>query len=379
MLKKLSLRGRLTLLISGLFLLMCTVQMLLNNYHASQQVSALIRTIQLPGELDINCVPAQVITIGQAHDMMGTAFLKNWGTLLLVLLLGALCTYILVGYCLRPLRQLTEHILQTGVSNLDRPPEISAKVDEVAQLADSFNSLSLRLADAFASQQRFLADAAHELRTPLAILQTKLDVFSRRRHTVEEYEELLGSVTRQTARLTSLSSQLLDLTRKQPHAAEPLLFRALAEEVQCDLADAAAVWDVSLRMDIPDDLSVVADYMALYRILFNLVENGIKYNHEGGEVLIHAETDKSHWRLTVADTGCGVRESDYPLLFEPFWRADGSRSRESGGAGLGLPIVKELTGQMKGTISVEPNLPHGTVFRLIFPLDSTNILKGSVK
>ena len=366
MLKKLSLRGRLTLLISGLFLLMCTGQMLLNNYHTSQQVSALIRTIQLPSGTEMDRVPAHVITIGQANDMLDAAFLKNWGALLLVLLLGALCTYILVGYCLRPLRQLTEHIRKTGVSNLDCPPEISVAVDEVAQLTDSFNTLSLRLADAFASQQRFLADAAHELRTPLAVLQTTLDVFSRRRHTVEEYEELLESVTRQTARLTSLSNQLLDLTRKQPHAAETFPLCVLAEEVQCDLADAAAVRDVSLRMDIPDDLSVMADYMALYRILFNLMENGIKYNHEGGEVTIHAEADGSHWRLAVADTGCGIQESDYPLLFEPFWRADGSRSRESGGVGLGLPIVKNLVEQIGGTITVKANPPQGTVFDLTF-------------
>lgn len=108
--------------------------------------------------------------------------------------------------------------------------------------------------------------------------------------------------------------------------------------------------------------------MALYRILFNLVENGIKYNHEGGEVTIHAEEDGSHWRLTVADTGCGIQESDYPLLFEPFWRADGSRSRESGGAGLGLLIVKELVGQMEGTITVRKNSPQGTVFGLNFPV-----------
>lgn len=370
MLKKLSLRGRLTLLISGLFLLMCTGQMLFNNYHTSQQVSALIRTVQLPDGINVNRVPAEVITIGQAHDMLDAAFLKNWGTLLLVLLLGALCTYLLVGYCLGPLRQLTEHIRQTSVSNLDRPPEISAKVDEVAQLTDSFNTLSLRLANSFASQQRFLADAAHELRTPLAVLQTRLDVFSRRRHTVEEYEELLESVARQTARLTSLSNQLLDLTRKKPHTAETFLFRVLAEEVQCDLADAAAVRYVVLRLEIPADFSVRADYMILYRILFNLMENGIKYNHEGGEVSVHAEADESHWWLAVADTGCGIQKSDYPLLFEPFWRADGSRSRESGGAGLGLPIVKELTGQLQGTITVKPNSPQGTIFHLAFPLSS---------
>lgn len=211
MLKKFSLRGRLTLLISGLFLLMCTGQMLLNNYHTSQ---TLTRAVQLSPGAETDRVPAHIITIEQANEITGDVFLRNWGTLLLVLLVGAICTYILVGYCLRPLRKLTEHIRKTGVSNLGRPPEISAKVDEVAQLADSFNILSLRLADAFASQQRFLADAAHELRTPLAVLQTKLDVFSRRRHTVEEYEELLESVTRQTARLTSLSNQLLDLTRR---------------------------------------------------------------------------------------------------------------------------------------------------------------------
>lgn len=369
MLKKFSLRGRLTLLISGLFLLMCTGQMLLNNYHTSQ---TLTRAVQLSPGAETDRVPAHIITIEQANEITGDVFLRNWGTLLLALLVGAICTYILVGYCLRPLRQLTEHIRKTGVSNLDRPPEISAKVDEVAQLADSFNTLSLRLADAFASQQRFLADAAHELRTPLAVLQTKLDVFSRRGHTVEEYEELLESVTRQTVRLTNLSNQLLDLTRKQPNEAETFPLRVLAEEVQCDLADAASVRNVSLRLDIPADLSVRADYMALYRILFNLVENGIKYNHEGGEVLIHVETDKSHWRLTVADTGCGIQESDYPLLFEPFWRADDSRSRESGGAGLGLPIVKELTSRMEGTIFVKPNSPQGTIFHLTFPLYSRN-------
>lgn len=366
MLKKLSLQWRLTLLICGLFLLMCTSQMLLNSYHTAQQVRSLTRTIQLPPGTEIERVPARVITIGQADTIAGEVFLKNAGTLLFILLSGAVCTYLLVGCCLRPLRQLTEHIQQTSVSNLDCPPHIAASADEVAQLAGSFQALSQRLAEAFAGQQRFLADAAHELRTPLAVLQTKLDVFSRRRHTAEEYEALLESVARQTARLTHLSNQLLDLTRRRPQAAETFSLKGLADEVQCDLADAAAVKHVGLRLEIPSDFQVRTDYMALYRILFNLAENGIKYNRDGGSVTIRAVREADGWTLSVTDTGCGIRESDYGLLFEPFWRADTSRSRESGGAGLGLPIVKELAEQIGGQVTVKPNLPQGTVFCLAF-------------
>ncbi len=176
-----SLRTRLTLLISALFLLMCTMQMLLNSYHTSQQVNALIQTIPL-AENEINRVDMELVTIGQADAVISDVFLQNSLTLLIVLILGAVCTYGLVGYCLKPLYQLNDHIRHTTMNNLYMQPKIQGGTDEIEHLADSFHDLSQRLADTFANQQRFLADAAHELRTPLALLQPKLEVLARRSH-----------------------------------------------------------------------------------------------------------------------------------------------------------------------------------------------------
>ena len=358
--KKLSLQWRITLLISALFLTMCTGQMLVNSFLATRQMEKVV-TMMRP-VLEDATVHAEVIDIGRYHALTSQTFLQNWGVLTVVMALGALLTFLLVGYCLRPLHELTAHIRETNMSNLTAPAEVSASADEVAQLTQAYQELSSRLSRAFSEQQRFLADAAHELRTPLAVLQSKLDVFSKQPHTPEEYEILLSTLRRQTERLTALANQLLDLTRERTPHWEVFRLCDLCEEVLYDLEAAAKAGAVTVQQHIPEDLTVKSDYAMLYQIVFNLVENGIKYNHPGGTVNIRISQSPEHWSLEIQDTGCGIPPDARKSIFQPFYRLDASRSRKLGGAGLGLAIVRSLAEQLGGTIHAADVEPCGTVF-----------------
>ena len=346
--KKLSLQWRLTLLISALFLTMCTGQMLVNSFLATRQMEKVV-TMMRP-VLEDATVHAEVIDIGRYHALTSQTFLQNWGVLTVVMALGALLTFLLVGYCLRPLHELTAHIRETNMSNLTAPAEVSASADEVAQLTQAYQELSSRLSE----QQRFLADAAHELRTPLAVLQSKLDVFSKQPHTPEEYEILLSTLRRQTERLTALANQLLDLTRERTPHWEVFRLCDLCEEVLYDLEAAAKAGAVTVQQHIPEDLTVKSDYAMLYQIVFNLVENGIKYNHPGGTVNIRISQSPEHWSLEIQDTGCGIPPDARKSIFQPFYRLDASRSRKLGGA--------SLAEQLGGTIHAADVEPCGTVF-----------------
>ncbi len=166
--------------------------------------------------------------------------------------------------------------------------------------------------------------------------------------------------------MTHLSNQLLDLTRQSVPVIDLFSLRMLTEEICCDLQELANQQHVSLNLQIADDLMVETDMSALYRILFNLIENGIKYNQNGGSVTICAQRTERDWRLMVTDTGIGIKEADAAMVFEPFWRAENSRSRTLGGAGLGLSMVKKLTEQLHGSIEIQQNHPCGTVFTLFF-------------
>lgn len=358
--KKLSLQWRLTLLISALFLTMCTGQMLVNSLLATRQIEKVV-TMMRP-VLENDTIHAKVIDLSQYHALASQTLFQNWGVLVIVTVLGALCTFLLVGYCLKPLHELTTHIRETDMSNLAAPAGVPDGADEVAQLAQAYQELSSRLSRAFSEQQRFLADAAHELRTPLTVLRAKLDVFSKQSHTQEEYEALLSTVRRQTERLTALANQLLDLTRERTPHFELFRMKDLCDEVLCDLETAAKVKDVAVQYCIPEDFMVESDYAMLYQIIFNLVENGIKYNHPGGTVNVRVSKNRNQWILEVQDTGCGIPSDAWESIFQPFYRLDASRSRKLGGAGLGLAIVKELACRLGANIEIKEAPPTGTIF-----------------
>lgn len=362
--KKLSLQWRLTLLISALFLAMCTGQMLVNSLLATRQMEKVV-TMMRPA-LEGATVQAEVIDIGQYHALTSQTFLQNWGVLAIVMVLGALFAFLLVGYCLKPLHELTAHIRETDMSNLTTPAGVSASADEVAQLTQAYQELSSRLSRAFSEQQRFLADAAHELRTPLAVLQAKLDVFSKQAHTPEEYEALLSAVRRQTGRLTALANQLLDLTRERTVRLEEFRLEDLCYEVMSDLEETAKTGEVTIDSHIPADFVVKSDYAMLYQIVFNLVENGVKYNHPGGAVSVRASKSQDQWVLEVQDTGCGIPPDARESVFQPFHRMDASRSRKLGGAGLGLAIVKELGSCLGACIRITDAQAGGTTFSISF-------------
>lgn len=363
--KKLSLQWRLTLLISALFLTMCTGQMLVNSFLATRQMEKVV-TMMRP-VLEDATVHAEVIDIGRYHALTSQTFLQNWGVLTVVMALGALLTFLLVGYCLRPLHELTAHIRETNMSNLTAPAEVSASADEVAQLTQAYQELSSRLSRAFSEQQRFLADAAHELRTPLALMQAQLELFSSEHPDVlPETAEFLTLLREQTERLTQMTKTLLEMSNLQQVARnERIQLAPMIEEIFTDLAPLAEKRGVTL--DAEGDGSLIGSDALIYRLLFNLTENAVKYNRPGGSVRVELAQGQEKCIIRVSDTGCGIPEEYQRSIFHPFFRVDKSRSREYGGAGLGLSLVWEIANLHGGSVWVEESSDKGTTIAVGLP------------
>ena len=285
-----------------------------------------------------------------------------------VILAGGAVTYFLAGRALKPLRQFSRHMEQVQVQNLSEPlPQPQAR-DEIARLTHTFNEMLVRLDQAFTAQRQFSANAAHELRTPLAVLQTKLEVFQKRADpTPQEYAEALSMVAVQTDRLSHLVSVLLELTELGTvQRTDPVSLAALTEEVLCDLAQVAQEKDVTLRQT-PGDATLTGSDPLLYRAIYNLVENAIKYNRPGGTVTVAVRTEAHRALLQVADTGIGIPPAHWQAIFDPFVRVDKSRSRAMGGAGLGLALVRDIAQAHGGTVGVVKSSPQGTEIHLSLP------------
>ena len=226
-----------------------------------------------------------------------------------------------------------------------------------------------RLNNAFDVQKQFSANAAHELRTPLAVMQTNLEVFSKKKEpSVSEYQTLFSTILEQTNRLSHLASIMRDMTGLQRvKRSDTISLAALADEVLCDLAPIADQKQIKLSQSETDCI-VTGSYLLLYRAVFNLVENAIKYNQPGGSVQITISRSNGKAILRVADTGCGIPDEYRTSIFEPFFRVDKSRSREMGGAGLGLALVREIAALHGGTVQDEPAEGAGTVFTVALPM-----------
>lgn len=297
----------------------------------------------------------------------------------IVVAVGSIAAYFLVGRYTKPIRQLSERMRETGPEALSQRVELSGGGEETEELVRSFNEMTQQLDEAFAMQRRFSASAAHELRTPLAVLQTKLDVFRKRPRSREEYEGLLDVVGTNIRRLSDVVSNLLELTEtgELPNK-EDVSLDALLGRVRDDLSPLARGRNVSLSLAGAGDASghegqephparVLGNANLLYRVFFNLVENAIRYNHEGGDVTMEVSQTPDATCVTVADTGEGVDASQRELVFEPFFRVNKSRSRSFGGAGIGLSLVRSILARHGASVTCEANLPRGTAFVVRFP------------
>lgn len=300
---------------------------------------------------------------------------------ILIILLSSACTYFVSRRALKPLHSLSTKIEKIQAQNLSEPLEVPDSNDEISKLTLSFNEMLSRLNDAFTAQKQFSASAAHELRTPLAVMQTNLEVFARKKEpSTDEYLELFSMIQEQTGRLSHLAEILLDMTGIQTvERSETISLAELTEEVFCDLASVAEQKQIEL-IQRDGDCTVTGSYLLLYRAVYNLVENAIKYNHPSGKVTVTLHPGKvildassqPHPAdcafIEISDTGIGISPEYQEKIFAPFFRVDKSRSRAMGGAGLGLALVTEIARQHGGQVKVLESNEKGSTIALMLPL-----------
>ncbi len=286
----------------------------------------------------------------------------------LLALLGGVATYFISGHALRPIREFSDKIEKVQAQNLADSRIEENQVEELNQLSVSYNKMLERLSDAFEIQRQFTANAAHELRTPLALMQVQLDLYNSTRHPGSDEETLqtIKMVTEQNDRLGKMVKTLLDMSELQTVGRDDkIIVDALVDEVLADLEPLAQEKNIKL-IGKCENITMVGSDILIYRLVYNLVENAIKYNHAGGQVTVTADQKEKQVHLSVADTGNGIPEELRERVFEPFFRVDKSRSRALGGVGLGLALVHEIVRVHDGSITVRSNPSGGTIFDVMF-------------
>ena len=286
----------------------------------------------------------------------------------LLAFLGGVATYFISGHALKPIRDFSDKIEKVQAQNLANSRIEENTVKELNQLSVSYNKMLERLSDAFEVQRQFTANAAHELRTPLALMQVQLDLYNSTRHPGNDADTLqtMRMVTEQNGRLSKMVKTLLDMSELQTVGRdEKIIVDALVDEVLADLEPLAQEKSIKLIGKCKAATMVGSDIL-IYRLVYNLVENAIKYNHLGGQVTVTAYQKEKQVYLSVADTGSGIPEELRERVFEPFFRVDKSRSRELGGVGLGLALVREIVRVHDGSITVKSNPSGGTIFEVLF-------------
>ena len=282
-------------------------------------------------------------------------------------LLGGVATYFISGHALRPIRELSDKIEKVQAQNLADSRIEENQVKELNQLSVSYNRMLERLSDAFEIQRQFTANAAHELRTPLALMQVQLDLYHSNSHPDNDADtvQMIKMVTEQNDRLNKMVKTLLDMSELQTVGRDDeIILDALVDEVLEDLEPLAEGKNIRL-IGKCKDITMVGSDILIYRLVYNLVENAIKYNHSGGQVTVTADRKENHVYLSVEDTGAGIPEELKERVFEPFFRVDKSRSRELGGVGLGLALVREIVRVHDGSITVKSNPSGGTIFEVV--------------
>ena len=282
-------------------------------------------------------------------------------------LLGGVATYFISGHALSPLREFSDKIEKVQAQNLADSRIEENQVKELNQLSVSYNRMLERLSDAFEIQRQFTANAAHELRTPLALMQVQLDLYHSNGHPDNDADtvQMIKMVTEQNDRLNKMVKTLLDMSELQTVGRDDeIVLDALVDEVLEDLEPLAEGKNIRL-IGKCKDITMVGSDILIYRLVYNLVENAIKYNHSGGQVTVTADRREKHVYLSVKDTGTGIPEELKERVFEPFFRVDKSRSRELGGVGLGLALVREIVRVHDGSITVKSNPSGGTIFEVV--------------
>lgn len=387
-LKKRSLQWRLTLLITLLVTVTCILMYFFISNSAvtgMENLESYIVQINKTDSTPITFnVDPSILFPDLSNQVQATKDLFRIRSMIatgIIILLSSIGTYFISRRALTPLHDLSTKIGKIQAQNLSESLEIPDSNDEISQLTASFNKMLSRLDDAFTAQKQFSASAAHELRTPLAVMQTNLEVFARKKTpSTEEYQEIFSLIQEQTGRLSHLAEILLDMTGIQTvERSETISLAELTEEVFCDLASVAEQKQIEL-IQIDGDCTVTGSYLLLYRAVYNLVENAIKYNHPSGKVTVTLHPGKvildassqPHPAdcafIEISDTGIGISPEYQEKIFAPFFRVDKSRSRAMGGAGLGLALVTEIARQHGGQVKVLESNEKGSTIALMLPL-----------
>lgn len=286
----------------------------------------------------------------------------------LLALLGGVVTYFISGHALRPIREFSDKIEEVQAQNLSDSRIEENNVRELNQLGISYNKMLERLSEAFEIQRQFTANAAHELRTPLALMQVQLDLYNSASHPGNDTDTLqtIKMVTEQNDKLNRMVKTLLDMSELQTVGRDDkIILDAIVEEVLADLEPLAVEKNIKL-IGKCEDATMIGSDILIYRLVYNLVENAIKYNHPLGQVTVTAYQRNKHVYLSVEDTGSGIPKELRERVFEPFFRVDKSRSRELGGVGLGLAFVREIVRVHDGSICIKSGKTGGTIFEVTF-------------
>lgn len=292
-----------------------------------------------------------------------------WGKSLLITAIitciSSIIVYFLVGYFLKPLKKFNKQLQNIQVKNLQEPIPLTSNSVEIVKITDTFNEMLKRINDAFSAQKQFSANAAHELRTPIAVMQTQIEVLKKNDNSdISDYKDVTNMVATQTERLSQVIDILLEMTQLQTAEKRDMIsLYELIEEVICDLSAVAEQKNVEI-IQKSGDTKLLGNEMLIYRAIYNLIENAIKYNIEGGNVSVEIEEDEKYAKVIVIDTGKGIDKNNWKQIFEPFFRVDKSRSRSMGGAGLGLALVKEIALRHAGDVCVVNSNNNGTKIEL---------------
>ena len=362
-----SIRAQLTLLMVGLLVCCCVVLTWLV-YRSTSELLELAAA---------NAINQGALSIVLDVDAIERSILFDaLGILLFVIVAGSCVAYFLIGHYTKPVQQLSAHMKEISPNTLSDSIEIEGGGEEIQELVKSFNQMTEQLDEAFAMQRRFSASAAHELRTPITVLRTKLDVFKKKKREQHEYDELVTTMETYIDRLSSIITDLLEFAETaELGETEDVSLDSVIKTVVDDLESVAQNNKINMQIDVqPKAQSEAQTFIVkgntnlLYRALYNLVENAIRYNNEEGSVNITLETRGQEGVIIIADTGVGIAPEQRELVFEPFYRVNKSRSREFGGAGIGLSLVKTILKRHGASITVSENTPQGSVFTIRIPL-----------
>ena len=384
---KLSIKWRFTLMVVIIVTITSAVLVTVINYDIGRSMPQLVENIlsqtqfEIPIEgyydgadnnINISGENAVIIIEGAIGETVSNIHITSIIVFFIIIILSGICTYFIVNKVLMPIVKLNANIKKINQDNLNCNLNVEGPHDEIKELTISFNKMIAKLDNAFASQKRFNASVAHELKTPLAVIKTNIDVLkSSNDKSIEVYEDTLAIVEKSIFRMNTMIEALLDIIRQENAPLnESVIINEIIDDVVDDLSIIAKNNGVNIYMEIDEMKSeIIGNEILLYRALYNIVENSVKYNTVNGHIKIVAKEEKENIKITITDTGIGIGNKNLDKIFEPFYRGENINSLSRCGMGLGLSLTKSVINMHGGEIKVKSELNKGTEFIIILPIN----------